>query len=63
MTAAAFSTWLAEHGDSAGYSGPAQSAAVRSSRGVSTASGSLASGWLAYVPPKGPRTATKEGTQ
>jgi cytochrome c oxidase subunit 2 len=52
MTAAAFSTWLAEHGDTAGYSAPAQSAAVPSSRS-----------WLAYVAPKGPRTATKEGTQ
>jgi cytochrome c oxidase subunit II len=64
ITAAAFSTWLAEHGNSGGYSGPpAQSAAVRSGPSVSTADASFASGWTTYAPLKAPRTATMEGTQ
>jgi cytochrome c oxidase subunit 2 len=56
VTAAAFSTWLAEHG----YSGNgAHTASVHTGAG----SGSAASGWTAYAPVGGTHTATKEGSQ
>jgi len=55
VTAAKFSTWLAEHGYSAGYSGPvAQTAAAATLR---------AGGWTAYAPVGGAHTATKEASQ
>jgi hypothetical protein len=54
VTAAAFNTWLAEHG----YSGQGvHTAAVRT-----TASRPAASGWTAYAPLGGNHTATKEGS-
>jgi cytochrome c oxidase subunit II len=48
VTAAAFTTWLSEHG----YSGSAQTASVRTGPG--------APGWTAYAPLQSSTTATKE---
>ncbi len=59
VTAAAFSTWLAEHGYSGGYGGPGVKTAALRGAG----SGSAASGWTAYAPVGGTHTATKEGSQ
>jgi cytochrome c oxidase subunit 2 len=56
VTAAQFSTWLAEHGYTAGYTGPGtQTAALRTR--------SIAAGWTAYGPTGAATTATKEGSQ
>jgi cytochrome c oxidase subunit 2 len=59
VTAAAFSTWLTEHG----YSGSAQTASVQTGSGVTRAGGRGSSGWTAYAPIGGTRNATKEGSQ
>jgi cytochrome c oxidase subunit 2 len=56
LTAAAFNTWLAEHG----YSGTGVRAASVRTGGTAAAAGS---GWTAYAPIGSSHTATKEGSQ
>jgi cytochrome c oxidase subunit 2 len=56
VTPAQFSTWLAEHGYTGGYTGPStRTAAVRTRL--------AAAGWTAYAPIAATTTATKEGSQ
>ncbi|MGD1049815.1 MAG: cytochrome c oxidase subunit II [Solirubrobacteraceae bacterium] len=56
VTAAQFSSWLAEHGYAGGYTGPGtQTAAVHTRH--------AAAGWTAYAPTAATTTATKEGSQ
>jgi cytochrome c oxidase subunit 2 len=62
VTAQAFSTWLAEHGYSGGYSGPVRTAAVATA-GRSSAVADRGTGWTGYAPRTQTQTATKEGTQ
>jgi cytochrome c oxidase subunit 2 len=60
VTAAAFSTWLSEHG----YSGSgAHTASVRTAAKSRRAGGSTAQSLIAYAGPGGTHTATKEGSQ
>jgi cytochrome c oxidase subunit II len=62
VTAAASSTWLAEHGYTAGRTGLVRTAAVRSG---STANANVpyARSWTVSAPLKSATTDTKEGTQ
>ena len=58
VTAASFSTWLAEHG----YSPSTQTAAVQTG-GAATRQTAAVSDWTRYAPLTGAQTASKEGTQ
>jgi cytochrome c oxidase subunit II len=58
VTAAAFSTWLAEHG----YNPSAQTASVQTDS-AATRQTAAVSGWTGYAPLAGATTANKEGTQ
>jgi cytochrome c oxidase subunit 2 len=60
ISAAAFSTWLAEHGSSAGYT--AQTASLRTGPPV-TSQTARAGGWTSYAPLASAQTQTKEGPQ
>ncbi len=60
VTAAAFSTWLAEHG----YSGSAaQTASVRVPNRTAATGAGAGRGWTAYAPIARTHSATKEGSQ
>jgi cytochrome c oxidase subunit 2 len=58
ISAAAFRAWLAQHG----YSGGAQTAAVRTGHDV-TRQTAYVGGWTRYAPLEGAQTQSKEGTQ
>jgi hypothetical protein len=58
VTAAAFNTWLAEHG----YSPSTQAASVQTT-GAPTRQTAAVSDWTRYAPLTGAQTASKEGTQ